>query len=91
MNRALKNGFPPFLNEQSLRRAIESVCAPFGKVTYLKILRLPPERGVRCVCFLRLDAEAAEVELQRKFDLTRFGKGLHFFADVDRGWIGADM
>lgn len=88
MNIALKgSGFAPFLDERGLELAIESVCAEFGKVTYLKIL--PPRRGSgRCACYLRLNSAAAEAALKSRFELTQYAGTLQFFADVDGGWAG---
>ncbi|OFW16441.1 MAG: hypothetical protein A3H27_02015 [Acidobacteria bacterium RIFCSPLOWO2_02_FULL_59_13] len=91
MNKALKDGFPPFLNEQSLRSAIESVCAKYGKVTHLRILSVKVGQIRKCSCFLRLDSEAAEGELRSIHDVIRFAGDLHFFADVDERWTGPDM
>ena len=38
LNDALKTGFPPFVDEHSLRFVIESVCAKFGSMKSLCIL-----------------------------------------------------
>jgi hypothetical protein len=91
MNRALKNGFPPFENEKSLTSAIESICAGFGKVVALKIFpaRREPEIGLRCACFLCLDTSEAEAELKSILKVIEFGDELAFFADVDEDiWTG---
>jgi len=88
MKEALKSGFPPFKDEQSLRSAIESVCAEFGKVSSLEILPAMPGSGLHCACFVRLDSPAAEEELMSKLRVIKFGVSLHFFADVDEGWAG---
>lgn len=93
MHDALKNGFPSFLNEKSLRSAIESVCAKYGTVTSLRIL--PPSRGpemqLRCICFVRLDSEPAQTRLTKELDGFNFGSSLAFFADVDEKWTGSAM
>ena len=91
MNKALKNGFPPFLNEQSLRLAIESVCAKYGKVTHLRIIVVKTGQIRKCSCFLRLDSAAAEAELRVNHEVTPFASDLHFFAVVDERWTGPDM
>ena len=91
MNRALKSRFPPFEDEQSLKSAIESNCASFGKVVALKIFpaRREPEFGLRCACFLCLDTAEAETELKSKLKVIEFGDELAFFADVDEKiWTG---
>lgn len=87
MNNALKQGFPLFMNEESLRSAIELVCADFGKVVNLKIL--PPTRNPDlycCACFLRLDSAEAEAALKSKLEVVDFFGDLCFFADVDNNW-----
>jgi hypothetical protein len=88
---ALKRGFPPFLNEQSLRAAIESVCAQFGKVTHLKIL--PPTRHfglntIECECYLRLDSQTAEAMLKLTYLVKDIAGCLHFLAEVDESYVG---
>jgi hypothetical protein len=84
MNKALKNGFPPLLNEQSLRSAIESVCAKYGRVMGLRILPVKLGEMRRCSCFLRLDSAAAEAELRSNHEVIKFASDFHFFADVDK-------
>jgi hypothetical protein len=88
MNNALKNGFPPFLNEQSLRLAIESICAKFGRVRDQKIV--PASRGLnlQCVCLLQLHSAAAQSALKSKLHVAEFEPNLAFFADVDETWTG---
>ena len=86
MKNALKSGFPAFLNERDLRSAIESVCAEFGKVTYLEMLPVTRVTPRQCLCFLRLDTAAAEDELRRKLHIKRFAGDLYFFVDVDDKW-----
>jgi len=89
MNQALKGSeFAPFVDERGLESAIESVCAEFGRVTYLKIL--PPRRGsgLRCACFLRLNSTAAEAALKSRFALTQYAGTLQFLVEVDDRWTG---
>jgi hypothetical protein len=85
MHDALKNGFPPFLNERVLRLAIESVCAKYGKVASLRIL--PPSTGPRntrrCTCFLRLNSEPGHMRMMKELEGFHFGDAFAFFADVD--------
>lgn len=90
MNNALKNGFPPFRDEQSLRSAVESVCARFGRVASLKIQAATRAEGagLHCACFLRLDPPAAAATLKSKLDVICFGSDIAFFADVDEHWTG---
>lgn len=91
MNNALKNGFPPFLNEQSLRSAIELVCAEFGKVAHLRILPAKLGQNLQCACFLRLDSAQAEAALKSKLHVVEVDASLAFFADVDETWTGPTM
>jgi len=91
MNNALKNGFPPFLDDKGLRSAIQSVCAEFGKVKKLTILPASHVSNPNCLCLLRLDSEAAEADLCSKLDVTRFLDDLVFFADVDEKWTGPTL
>ncbi len=91
MNRALRSGFPPFVNEQGLKSAIESICGRFGKLVALKIFpaRREPEAGLQCACFLCLDTSEAETELKSKLKVIEFGDELAFFANVDEEkWDG---
>lgn len=90
MNKALKNYFPPFRNEQSLRSAIESICAKYGKVTHLHILLVKTGEVRQCSCFLRLDSAAAEAALRSRHDVIEFAGDLHFFVDVDEQWTLPD-
>ena len=91
MNNALKNGFPLFVDEHSLRRATESVCAKFGKVKSLEIF--PASRdsrggGRNCLCLLQLDAPKAHAALQLELKVSTFGSDLAFVADVHEKWTG---
>lgn len=90
MNRALKSGFPPFVNEAGLRAAIESVCASYGRVAALKIhpATRKPGAGLHCACFLRLEPAEAALKLKSKLDVIYFGPDFAFFADVDDTWTG---
>lgn len=91
MYNAPENGFSPFLNEQSLRLAIESVWAKFGRVRDLNIV--PASRGLnlQCVCLLQLDSAAAQAALKSKLRVAEFEPNLAFFADVDEKWTVPTM
>jgi hypothetical protein len=91
MINALRDGFSPFLNEQSLRSAIESVCAKFGRVTFLEILPAKLGPNLQCACFLRLDSAAAHIALRSKLNAIEFDANLAFFADVDERWTGQKL
>ena len=91
MNHALKNGFPLFRDEQSLRLATESVCAKFGKVKSLEIF--PANRdsrggGRNCLCLLQLEQPAAQAALRLELKVSTFGSDLAFVADVHEKWTG---
>ena len=94
MNHALKNGFSPFQDEESLRYAIDVVCAKYGKVKSLRIF--PASRdtqggGRNCLCMLQLDPPQAQAALRLELKVSTFGIELAFVADVDDLWNGRTM
>ena len=91
MNDALKKSYPPFTDEQGLRSAIESVCARFGGVKFLRILAATREERLQCACLLRLDSPAAELALKSSLHVGRFHPDIVFMADVDEAWTGQRM
>jgi hypothetical protein len=94
MNDALKNGFPLFMDEHSLRLATESVCAKFGKVKSLDIFpasRDSPGGGRHCLCLLQLESPAAQVALQFELKVSTFASDLAFVANVHEKWTGRSM
>jgi hypothetical protein len=94
MNDSLKNSFPLFLDEQSLRLATESVCAKFGKVKSLQIFPAKRDRlgtGRHCLCVLQLDPPAAQTTLQLELKVSTFGSDLAFVADLHEKWTGRSM
>ena len=91
MNDALKMNFPPFTDEQSLRSAIESVCAKFGSVQSLRVLPATREEKLQCACLLRLDSPAAELALKSSLHVGEFHPDIVFMADVDEKWTGQRM
>jgi hypothetical protein len=91
MNDALRMRFPPFIDEQSLRLAIELVCADFGRVKSLHILPAICEEGLQCACLLRLDSPTAELGLKASLQVGEFHPDIVFMADVDEGWTGPRM
>ena len=90
MNNALKSGFPPFLNADDLKAAIESVCAEFGKVTVLKILPTGRARNRQCLCLLHVDSATTEKELVSRFSVFRSPRNLYTFVDVDEDYGRAE-
>lgn len=94
MNNALKNGFPPFPNEQSLRSATEFVCAEYGRVKSLRIFPVSLDHRAGCpvcLCLLQLEPKAAQSALRLELKLSTFGSDLAFIADVDKNWVGPSM
>ena len=91
MTKALRDNFPPFQNEKSLRSAIQSVCAKFGRVSHLEILPAKLGPNPQCACFLRLDSASAQIALRSKLTVVEFDGTLAFFADVDERWTGTMM
>jgi hypothetical protein len=91
MTKALKDGFPPFQDERSLRSAIESVCARFGRVAHLELLPATRRPNLQCACFVRLDSEAAQNALRSKLHVIEFDGTLGFFAELDETWTGPTM
>lgn len=94
MNRALKNGFPPFQDEQSLRDAIASVCAKYGKVKSLRIFPAGKDKqgsGRNCLCMLQLDPAQGQAALRLDFKVSTFGSDIAFVADVGDTWLGPTM
>lgn len=91
MNKTLRSRFPPFRDEKSLRAAIESVCAEFGQVTKLRLLRASSRSMPKCACFLQLDSVVAQARLTLHLQVHRFGDDIAFIVDVDRAWTGPNI
>lgn len=91
MNQALKNGFQPFQDEESLRYAVDLVCAKYGKVKSLQIY--PASRdsrggGRQCLCMMQLDSPQAQAALRLELEVSISRNELAFFADVNEKWTG---
>ena len=91
MKTTLRERFPPFVDERSLRAAILSICGEFGTVRQLSILPASAGSGLQCACFLQMDVPDATAKLRAKLHVTEFGDELAFFADVDEAWTGSRM
>jgi len=94
MNNALKQGFPPFQDEETLRHAVDLVCAKYGKVKTLQIFpadRLTQGGGRQCLCLLQLDPPTALAALTSELEVSIFVEGLAFIADVAESWTGPSM
>jgi hypothetical protein len=86
MNHALKNGFPPFLNEHSLRLATEAVCTRFGRVKSLRISAASRNRRAGCLvylCLLQPEPKKAWSALRLELKVSTFGSDLAFIADAE--------
>ncbi len=96
MNNTLKHDFSLFQNEESLRYAIELVCAKYakGKITSLRIFpasRDPRTGGRQCICLLQLDPPKAQAALRLQLKVSVDASDLAFLADVDEKWSGPRM
>ena len=91
MNQALRSGFRPFQDEETLRYAIDMVCAKYGKVKSLQMY--PASRdarggGLQCRCLLQLESPEAQAALCLELKVITYGSDLAFVADVDEKWTG---
>ena len=91
MNQALKNAFRPFQDEETLRYAVDMVCAKYGKVKSLQVL--PANRdsrggGRQCLCLLQLESARAQAALRLELKVSTHGNDVAFLADVDEKWTG---
>jgi hypothetical protein len=79
--------FSPCPDEESLRAAIEAVCAKFAPLISLRIFPTRPdgEDGpVRCFCLLKLVDPDAQHTLSSELDgVTEYGDYLAFTVDLD--------
>ncbi len=94
MNNALKNDFPLFQDEETLRYAIDLVCAEYGKVKSLRIFPATRDSrggGRQCVCLLQLDPPKAQAALRLELKVSTISHELAFVADVDEKWNGPSM
>ena len=96
MNSTLKHDFSLFQNEESLRYAIELVCATYakGKVKSLRIFpasRDPQTGGRQCLCLLQLDPPKAQAALRLQLKVSTHASDLAFLADVDEKWSAPRM
>ena len=90
MNKTLRSRFPLFRNEASLRVAIEEICAEFGKVSHLTVLRSDSvQSSPQCVCFLRLESPTAESKLKNTLNVFEFGGDITFLANNDEQWTSS--
>ena len=88
MTDALRKAFPLFLNEESIKSAVESVCADFGKVKYLNILPAMRGSSLHCACSLRLESATAGAVLKSRFQVMEHAGELQFMVEVDDRWTG---
>lgn len=91
MTDVLRNSFPLFLNEKSLRLAVESVCAEFGKMSYLAVIPAMRGKTLHCACSVRLNSAESAAAMKSSLDLMEYAGELHFMADVDERWTGRTL
>ncbi len=94
MNNALKHGFSPFQDEETLRYAVDLVAAKYGKVKALRIFPANKDTrgwGHQCLCLLQLDPPKAQAALRSELKVSIFGDELAFVADVAENWTGPRM
>lgn len=94
MNNALRHGFSLFLDEESLRYAIDMVCAKYGKVKSLRIFPASWDShggGHHCLCLLQLDTPQAQAALRLELKVSTNAADLAFVADVHEEWTGPLM
>ncbi len=98
MNNALKDGFSLFQDEETLRYAIDLVCAKYGKVKSLRIFPATGNSrggGRHCLCMLQLHDPKAQaaltLELMVCTNVSINAADLAFVADVDEKWNGPSM
>ena len=58
---------------QSLRTAVQALCAEFGKLTRIDVLTMAEAERRRALCFLRLESSAQEQQLIASLGASRFG------------------
>jgi hypothetical protein len=91
MNNALKTGFPLFHDEESLRCAINLVCAKYGTVKSLRIFPATTDNFSEnrlCLCFLELEPPEAHAALRSELKVCPIETSLAFVADVHGKWNG---
>ena len=66
----------------SLRSAVDALCAEFGKVTHIDILTMAEAEKRQALCFLRLESEAQERQMMTVCGVTRFGDDLLVVVDL---------
>jgi hypothetical protein len=60
----------------SLRSAVGTLCAEFGRVTKLDVFTMTEAQKKRALCFLRLESAAQENQLIADLGASRFGDDL---------------
>jgi hypothetical protein len=60
----------------SLRSAVSTLCAEFGRVTKLDVFTMTEVQKKRALCFLRLESPDQEQQLIADLGASRFGDDL---------------
>jgi hypothetical protein len=75
----------------SLRPALDQLCAEFGKVARIDILTMADAERRRALCFLRLEARAAEQRLMTTLGASRFGEDVLFIVDLPHARVAPGL
>jgi hypothetical protein len=67
---------------QSLRHAIQGLCAEFGKVMHIDVFTIAEEKRRRALCLLRLESAAQEQKLMQTLRAERFGDDVLIVVDL---------
>lgn len=67
---------------QSLKTAVQALCAEFGKLTSIDVLTMAEAERRRALCFLRLESAAQEQQLIASVGASRFGEDVLVVVDI---------
>jgi len=66
----------------SLKSAVQRMCAEFGRVTRIDILTMAEVEKWQALCFLRLESEEQETQLMTSLGACRFGSDVLVVVDL---------
>ena len=69
---------------QSLKAAVQTLCAEFGRLTRIDVLTMAEAERRRALCFLRLESAAQEQQLIASLGASRFGEDVLVVVDIPR-------
>ena len=67
---------------QSLKAAVQALCAEFGKLTRIDVLTMAEAERRRVLCFLRLESAAQEQQFIASVGASRFGEDVLVVVDI---------